>query len=163
MKRQITVALLAAAVLPAVAMAAGVDKYKGTATDDEKTVVKFAVKKNEVVDFTAKDALFKCDRKLANGNKRFRGTPPSFSNMKIDKDQKFRDSYDVKETVKGDENKPKKKQTVVKFKANVDGKFTKKNRNKAKGDMSYSARYVQGPSQGARCDTGDVDWKAKRK
>ena len=167
MKRVTSTVLIAMMALPAVALAA-VDKFKGEGTEQPKTTVRFEVRaKDTIEDFRAEQVRYHCDER-----KSFRANPPEFPrDIDVDSDGEFDDSYALTD----EDNKVK-----IKFKGKVDGKLVdrknaksaknddndedndrdRKSRhyNKAKGEMEFHARYK---SDGDRCESRTIDWKAK--
>jgi hypothetical protein len=149
--------------LPAVALAA-VDKFKGEGTEQPKTLVRFDVRgKDSIESFRAEQVRYHCDER-----KSFRANPPEFPrDIDVDSKGEFDDNY----TLTDEDNKVK-----IKFKGKVEGKLVHrkgvksdkkgdKNRksdkdeyNKAKGEMEFHARYK---SDGDRCESRPIDWKAK--
>ncbi len=165
MKRVTSTLLIAMMALPAVALAA-VDKFKGEGTEQPKTIVRFEVRgKDTIESFRAEQVRYHCDER-----KSFRANPPEFPrDIDVDKGGEFDDSYSLTD----EDNKVK-----IKFKGKVEGKLVhrkgvkgdkddkddkdrksdKDDYNKAKGEMEFSARYK---SDGDRCESRPVDWKAE--
>ena len=163
MKRVTSTLLIAMMALPAVALAA-VDKFKGEGTEQPKTIVRFEVRgKDTIESFRAEQVRYHCDER-----KSFRANPPEFPrDIDVDNDGEFDDSYSLTD----EDNKVK-----IKFKGKVEGRLVhrkgvksdkKGNRNrrsdkaeynKAKGEMEFRARYK---SDGDRCESRPVDWKAE--
>lgn len=165
MKRVTSTLLIAMLALPAIALAA-VDKFKGEGTEQPKTTVRFEVRaKDTIENFRTEQVRYHCDER-----KSFRANPPEFPrDIDVDRDGEFNDSYALTD----EDNKVK-----IKFKGKVDGKLIdRKNAkgaknddkdddrdrrsgdyNKAKGEMEFHARYK---SDGDRCESRTIDWKAK--
>jgi hypothetical protein len=162
MKRATTAILITLLAVPAVALAA-VDKFKGGGTQDTRTTVKFDVvrAKDKVQHFQAEKVRYTCNKRDT-----FRANPPEFPrDIEADSKGNFDDDYSLTD----EDNNVK-----IKFKGKVDGKLLHvqrkkdgKNRsddrskgrwNKAKGTMQFHARYK---SDGDRCQSRTLDWKAK--
>jgi hypothetical protein len=156
--RRLTIAILVAALaIPAAAYAA-VREFAGEGTDDDKVVVKFDLRgKREIKDLRVKDVRYRCQER-----DKFRARPPEFPDpVKVDKKGRFEDKYALTD---------REQRIEIKFKARVEGKLIKIERgdrdsdkkgsryNKAKGTLEFSARYK---SDGDRCESKVIDWKAK--